>query len=61
MTLNLLRPIAVDAYGENRGTGAFILIDAETNGTVAAGMITDCAMASCGSGCAVACGHVGRR
>ena len=39
-TLNLLRPIAVDLYGENRGTGAFILIDAETNGTVAAGMIT---------------------
>jgi sulfate adenylyltransferase large subunit len=37
-TLNLLRPIAVDAYGEIRGTGAFILVDAETNGTVAAGM-----------------------
>jgi hypothetical protein len=40
-TLSLLRPIAVDLYGENRGTGAFILIDAETNGTVAAGMITE--------------------
>jgi sulfate adenylyltransferase large subunit len=40
VTLNLLRPIALDAYGENRGTGAFILVDAETNGTVAAGMIT---------------------
>jgi sulfate adenylyltransferase subunit 1 len=38
VTLNLLRPIALDAYGENRGTGAFILVDAETNGTVAAGM-----------------------
>jgi len=37
-TLNLLRPIALDPYGENRGTGAFILVDAETNGTVAAGM-----------------------
>ncbi len=37
-TLNLLRPIAVDAYSEIRGTGAFILVDAETNGTVAAGM-----------------------
>ena len=37
-TLNLLRPIALDAYGEIRGTGAFILVDAETNGTVAAGM-----------------------
>jgi sulfate adenylyltransferase subunit 1 len=40
VTLNLLRPIALDAYGENRATGAFILVDAETNGTVAAGMIT---------------------
>ncbi len=38
VTLNLLRPIALDVYGENRGTGAFILVDAETNGTVAAGM-----------------------
>jgi hypothetical protein len=40
VTLNLLRPIALDSYGENRSTGAFILVDAETNGTVAAGMIT---------------------
>jgi len=40
VNLNLLRPIALDLYGENRSTGAFILIDAATNGTVAAGMIT---------------------
>jgi sulfate adenylyltransferase subunit 1 len=40
VTLNLLRPIALDAYGKNRATGAFILVDAETNGTVAAGMVT---------------------
>src|ERR1035438_597210 len=40
VTLNLLRPIALDVYSENRSTGAFILVDAETNGTVAAGMIT---------------------
>ena len=39
VTLNLLRPIAVDRYAENRAIGAFILIDAETNATVAAGMI----------------------
>jgi sulfate adenylyltransferase large subunit len=39
-TLTLLRPIAVDLYGENRSTGAFILIDPESNATVAAGMIT---------------------
>ena len=40
VTLNLLRPIAVDLYAENRSTGAFILIDPKTSGTVAAGMIT---------------------
>jgi sulfate adenylyltransferase large subunit len=40
VTLNLLRPIAIDVYSENRSTGAFILIDPKTNGTVAAGMIT---------------------
>jgi sulfate adenylyltransferase large subunit len=40
VALHLLRPIAVDLYGENRSTGAFILIDAESNSTVAAGMIT---------------------
>jgi sulfate adenylyltransferase large subunit len=39
VALNLLRPIAIDLYGENRATGAFILVDPETNGTVAAGMI----------------------
>ena len=39
VAVNLLRPIAVDSYGQNRGTGAFILVDPETNGTVAAGMI----------------------
>jgi sulfate adenylyltransferase subunit 1 len=36
----LLRPAAFDRYALNRTTGAFILIDAETNGTVAAGMVT---------------------
>jgi sulfate adenylyltransferase subunit 1 len=40
VSIHLLRPIALDHYGENRSTGAFVLIDAETNGTVAAGMIT---------------------
>jgi bifunctional enzyme CysN/CysC/sulfate adenylyltransferase subunit 1 len=33
------RPIFCDAYAENRVTGAFILIDALSNDTVAAGMI----------------------
>ncbi|TIS55069.1 MAG: sulfate adenylyltransferase subunit CysN [Mesorhizobium sp.] len=32
-------PIPFDAYGENRNTGSFILIDRMTNATVAAGMI----------------------
>ena len=40
VSLNLLRPIALDIYRENRGTGAFILIDPDTNATVAAGMVT---------------------
>jgi sulfate adenylyltransferase subunit 1 len=40
VTLNLLRPIALDHYGDNRGTGAFILIDQDSNATVAAGMVT---------------------
>ena len=33
------RPIYFDAYAENRTTGSFILIDADSNATVAAGMI----------------------
>ena len=40
VNIDLLRPIALDLYSENRSTGAFILIDSETNSTVAAGMIT---------------------
>ena len=31
-----LRPIAVDSYAGNRATGAFILIDPQSNSTVAA-------------------------
>jgi sulfate adenylyltransferase subunit 1 len=39
VTLRFVRPIALDCYGENRTTGSFVLIDPETNRTVAAGMI----------------------
>ena len=39
VNVNLLRPVALDLYRQNRSTGAFILIDAETNATVAAGMV----------------------
>jgi bifunctional enzyme CysN/CysC len=34
-----VRPLAFDAYADNRETGAFILIDRYSNETVAAGMI----------------------
>jgi len=43
VSLELLRPIALDPYAQNRSTGAFILIDAASNKTVAAGMITSVA------------------
>jgi sulfate adenylyltransferase large subunit len=39
------RPIFFDPYRENRGTGAFILIDRQTNATAAAGMIVSAAEA----------------
>src|SRR5205085_9925668 len=37
----LTQPICFDGYRRNRATGAFIVIDRVTNGTVAAGMILD--------------------
>ena len=37
--LRLSEPLCVDAYADNRETGAFILIDEATNETVGAGMI----------------------
>ncbi|MGU3398997.1 sulfate adenylyltransferase subunit CysN [Brucellaceae bacterium D45D] len=37
--LQTVEPIVFDAYGDNRVTGAFILIDRLTNATIAAGMI----------------------
>jgi bifunctional enzyme CysN/CysC len=37
--LSVARPIPFDPYAENRDTGAFILIDRNSNETVAAGMI----------------------
>ncbi|TRZ94538.1 MAG: sulfate adenylyltransferase [Rhodocyclaceae bacterium] len=35
----LAKPLCVDAYADNRSTGAFIVIDETTNNTVGAGMI----------------------
>ncbi len=37
----LARPLAFDPYKTSRSTGAFIVIDPDTNGTVGAGMILD--------------------
>jgi len=39
VTLKLAQPLAADPYRENRGTGAFIVIDETSNDTVGAGMI----------------------
>jgi sulfate adenylyltransferase large subunit len=37
--LRLAEPLCVDPYGENRATGAFVLIDEATNETVGAGIV----------------------
>ena len=39
LTLTLAHPVFADRYADNRATGAFILIDEATNGTVGAGLI----------------------
>ncbi len=39
VTFKLAQPLFVDAYRDNRASGAFILIDEATNNTVGAGMI----------------------
>ncbi len=44
------RPLFFDAYEHSRATGSFILIDRESNGTVAAGMIVQAASAARPSG-----------
>jgi sulfate adenylyltransferase large subunit len=39
VSIELLQPLAVDLYSANRQTGSFVLLDAESNATVAAGMV----------------------
>ena len=39
VSFKLAQPLCVDAYADNRSTGAFIVIDEATNNTVGAGMI----------------------
>jgi bifunctional enzyme CysN/CysC len=41
VTVHTHRPLFVDAYRKNHGTGAFVLVDSLTNDTVAAGMILE--------------------
>jgi bifunctional enzyme CysN/CysC len=39
LTLRTSGPVVADPYGENRTTGAFILVDEDSNDTVGAGMV----------------------
>ena len=39
VSFKLAQPLCIDAYADNRATGAFIVIDESTNNTVGAGMI----------------------
>jgi sulfate adenylyltransferase large subunit len=41
VTISTARPVMVDCYVENRGTGSFIIIDPTTNFTAGAGMIAE--------------------
>ncbi|TFV57475.1 sulfate adenylyltransferase subunit CysN [Mycobacterium sp. PS03-16] len=41
VTLRTQQPLLLDEYSRNASTGSFILIDPDTNGTVAAGMVRD--------------------
>lgn len=41
--IKLTQPVACDPYSKNRATGAFVIIDRLSNGTVGAGMIIDVA------------------
>ncbi len=41
VVIQTLQPLAFDAYAENRHTGSFVLIDLQSNTTVAAGMIRE--------------------
>jgi sulfate adenylyltransferase large subunit len=41
VSLRLSEPLVVDAYADNRSTGAFILLDEATNDTVGAGMVLE--------------------
>ncbi|MEK6396964.1 MAG: sulfate adenylyltransferase, partial [Terriglobus sp.] len=46
VVVEALQPIAFDSYAANRHTGSFVLIDPQSNATVAAGMIRGAASAA---------------
>jgi sulfate adenylyltransferase subunit 1 len=50
VTISTARPIIFDRYADNRGTGSFILIDAATNFTAGAGMISEAVRDRSGGG-----------
>lgn len=41
VTITTARPVMLDCYVENRGTGSFIIIDPATNFTAGAGMVAE--------------------
>jgi sulfate adenylyltransferase subunit 1 (EFTu-like GTPase family) len=41
VTVSTARPVMIDCYVENRGTGSFIIVDPATNFTAGAGMIAE--------------------
>jgi sulfate adenylyltransferase large subunit len=41
VTVTTARPVMIDGYSENRGTGSFIIVDPATNFTAGAGMIAE--------------------
>ncbi len=41
VTVTTARPVMIDCYVDNRGTGSFIIIDPATNFTAGAGMIAE--------------------
>jgi len=49
VTVTTARPIMLDCYVENRGTGSFIIIDPATNFTAGAGMIAEVLRENAGS------------
>jgi len=50
VTITSARPVMIDCYVENRGTGSFIIVDPATNFTAGAGMIAEILQDQAGTG-----------